>query len=191
MSCETRNEYIRVQKHRYKRAGKACKTRLLDEVCEVCGYERKHAIKLLNGSLKPSRGRRGRKSEYGDPEFAKVLKTLWLRSGQLCGKRLKQAMPHWLKHYEKHYPKLSPECHEKLLRISPASIDRILRPFKAQYRRRRNTGTKPGTLLKNQIPVRTSTEDIDRPGYLEADTVAHCGGSMGGTSSGRSPIPTS
>jgi len=62
----------------------------------------------------------------------------------------------------------------------PASIDRLLKPYKAQQRRQRNTGTKPGTLLKNQIPIRTSNEEIDRPGYLEADTVAHCGGSMSG-----------
>jgi len=180
MSCESRNEYIRIQKHRYKHAGKPYKTRLLDEICAVCGYERKHAIKLLNGALKPSRGKRGRKNEYGSPELEKALKTLWLRSGQLCGKRLKPAIPHWLKHYEKHYGTLSAECQEKLLKISPASIDRVLKPFKAQCRRRCNTGTKPGTLLKNQIPIRTSTEDIDRPGYLEADTVAHCGGSLSG-----------
>lgn len=180
MSCETRIEYIAVQKRRYRRAEKAYKTRLLDEVCTVCGYERKHAIKMLNGSLKPSRGKRGRKGEYDSPALRKALKTLWLRSDQLCGKRLKPAMPHWLKHYEKHYGPLSAECREKLLKISPASIDRVLKPFKAQYQRRRNTGTKPGSLLKNQIPIRTSTEDINRPGYLEADTVAHCGGSMSG-----------
>ena len=99
----------------------------------------------------------------------------------MCGKRLKPALPLWLEHYEKHYSGLSAECREKLLKISPASIDRVLKPFKAQYQRRRNTGTKPGTLLKNQIPVRTSNADIDRPGYLEADTVAHCGGSMSGS----------
>jgi hypothetical protein len=103
-----------------------------------------------------------------------------LRSGLLCGKRLRPAIDHWIEHYEKHYGRLSDPCYEKLLRISPASIDRVLKPFKAQYRRKRNSGTKPGTLLKNQIPIRTSTEDIDRPGYLEADTVAHCGGSLNG-----------
>ena len=71
MSCETRSEYIAVQKRRYKRAGKAYKTRLLDEVCEgVRLHGRKHAIKLL-----------------------KALKTLWMRSGQMCGKRLKSATP--------------------------------------------------------------------------------------------------
>jgi len=181
MSCESRSEYISVQKRRYQRAGKPYKTRLLDEVCEVCGYERKYATKLLNGRRKPSKNKRGRKSEYNDPNLIKALKTIWMRSGQMCGKRLQPAINHWLKHYEKHYGKLSSECREKLLKISPASIDRLLKPFKAQAKRKRNTGTKPGTLLKNQIPIRTSNEDVDRPGYLEADTVAHCGGSMSGS----------
>ena len=181
MSCESRKEYISVQKRRYRRAGKAYKTRLLDEVCAVCGYERKYAIKLLNGRLRSSKGRRGRKSRYDVPELVGALKTLWLRSGRLCGKRLKQAVPHWLEYYEKHYGLLPAGCREKLLSISPASMDRLLRTFKAQQRRKRNTGTKPGTRLKNQIPIRTSNEDIDRPGYLEADTVAHCGGSLSGS----------
>lgn len=181
MSYDSRNEYILVQRRRYRRAGKTYKTRLLDEVCEVCGYERKYAIRLLNGTRKPSKGKRGRKSEYNDPELIKALKTLWMSSNQLCGKRLKQALPHWLRHYQKHHGNLSDECQQKLLQISPASIDRVLKPFKAQVRRKRNTGTKPGTLLKNKIPIRTSNEDIDRPGYLEADTVAHCGGSMSGS----------
>jgi hypothetical protein len=181
MSYESRNEYISVQKRRYRRAGRAFKTRLLDEVCEVCDYERKHAIKLLNGSLKGAAGKRGRKGEYNNPELIKALKTLWLRSGLMCGKRLKRALPLWLKHYKKHYGALSSENQAKLLKISPASIDRLLKPYKAQHRRKRNAGTKPGTLLKNQIPIRTSNEDIDRPGYLEADTVAHCGGSMSGS----------
>ena len=176
MSCESKQEYIQVQKRRYRRAGREH----IDEVCTVCDYDRKHAIKVLNGTLKPSTGKRGRKSQYSAPELLKALKTLWLRSGLLCGKRLKQALPLWLTHYEKHRGVLSCECREKLLVISPASIDRLLRPCKAQHRRKRNTGTKPGTLLKNQIPIRTSNEDIDRPGYLEADTVAHCGGSMSG-----------
>jgi hypothetical protein len=181
MSCESRSEYISVQKRRYKRAGKPYKTRLIDEVCEVCGYDRKYAIKLLNGALKAAGGIRGRKSEYNDPELLKALKTIWLRSNLLCGKRLKQALPNWLRPYEKHYGELAGECRAKLLKISPASIDRLLKPCKAQLQRRRNAGTKPGTLLKNQIPIRTSNEDIDRPGYLEADTVAHCGGSMSGS----------
>ncbi|HKL22755.1 MAG TPA: hypothetical protein VJ904_13190, partial [Tichowtungia sp.] len=117
MSCESRSEYISVQKRRYRRAGKTYKTRLLDEVCEVCNYERKYAVKLLNGTRRPSKGKRGRKSEYNDPELIKALKTCWLRSGLMCGKRLKQALPLWLKHYEKHYGALSEQCRKKLLKI--------------------------------------------------------------------------
>lgn len=181
MSCKSRSEYIAIQKRRYRRAGRVYKIRLLDEVCEVCGYDRKHAIKLLNGSLKAPGGRRGRKSEYDAPELLKALKVLWVKSGLLCSKRLKPALPHWLRHYEVHYAKLATSCRSSLLKISPASIDRLLKPYKAQQRRKRHGGTKPGTLLKNQIPIRTSNEDIDRPGYLEADTVAHCGGSMSGS----------
>ncbi len=157
MSCEARNEYITVQKHRYRRAGTAYKTLLLDEICEVCGYERKHAIKLLNGSFKPSKGKRGRKGEYDSAELLKALKNLWLRSGQLCGKRLKPAIPHWLVHYEKHYEKLSAECREKLLRISPASIDRVLKPFKAQCRR--NPAKKPAQCHAMDDPIRQSPTD--------------------------------
>lgn len=119
--------------------------------------------------------------EYDDPELLKVLLTIWLKSGQMCSKRLGPALPVWLEHYERHYGVLPPGSRAKLLKISPASIDRLLRPIKARQIRTRNSGTKPGTLLRNQIPIRTSNEEIDRPGYLEADTVAHCGGSMSGS----------
>ncbi|VGO16925.1 hypothetical protein PDESU_05518 [Pontiella desulfatans] len=74
-----------------------------------------HGMRLLNGSLKPSRGKRGRKGEYDSPELQKALKTLRLRSGQLCGKRLKPTMPHWLKHYEKHFGPLSSKCRGTVL----------------------------------------------------------------------------
>ncbi len=70
MSCESRNEYISVQKHRYRRAGKPYKTRLLDE---VCGYERKYATKLLNGRRKSGKGKRGRKSGCSNPDLIKAL----------------------------------------------------------------------------------------------------------------------
>ena len=65
--------------------------------------------------------------------------------------------------------------------MSAATIDRLLKAEKAKYARRRNSGTKPGSILKSQIPIRTGNDDIDQPGCLEADTVAHCGGSMRGS----------
>jgi hypothetical protein len=98
MSCESGNEYRAVQKRRYKKAGRVGNPRLLDEICEVCGYERKHGIELLNGILKASGGKQGGKAQYDSPERAKALKRLWPCSGQLCGKRFQCALPLWLGH---------------------------------------------------------------------------------------------
>jgi hypothetical protein len=61
-----------------------------------------------------------------------------------------------------------------------AQIDRLLAARKTRVGHRGRCGTKPGGLLKTQIPIRTDNWDITRPGYLEADTVAHCGGSLEG-----------
>ncbi len=180
MSYESRKEYIHRMGHRYKRASKRYKTRLIDEVCQVCGYERKYAIKLLGGKIRRSAKQRGRKSYYANPEFLAALKTIWHQTGRLFGKRLQQALPIWLRDYSKHYSALSAPIRSKLLDISPATIDRLLASERSRYRRYRNSATKPGSTLKNQIPVRIDNQDIQQPGYLEADTVAHCGGSMSG-----------
>jgi len=82
--------------------------------------------------------------------------------------------------YEQEYGKLPEEVKNKLLLISPATIDRLLKPSKIKYKRKGLCGTKPGSLLKNQIPIRTSNWDITKPGFCEADTVAHCGNSLTG-----------
>jgi len=78
MSYGSKKEYIQLQKRRYRHSGKARKTCLLDEVCAVCDYDRKYAINVLNGTLAPSSGKRGRKSQYRDPELVNALKTIWL-----------------------------------------------------------------------------------------------------------------
>ena len=181
MSLESRAQYLRVQCRRYKTAGKAYKSRLIDEVCAVCGYERKYAIKRLNRSAAVPVKKRGKPPVYSSPEFLKVLAALWMAAGQLCSKRLKTAIPVWLPHYERRHGVVSDECRQQLLEVSPATIDRLLKARKAQCRRKRNCGTKPGSLLNTAIPIRTSNAVVDRPGYLEVDTVAHCGGSMSGS----------
>ena len=85
-----------------------------------------------------------------------------------------------LGHYELEYGKLSEEAKSKLLTVSPATIDRLLKPYKIEHKRKGLCGTKPGSLLKNQIPIRTGNWDITKPGFCEADTVAHCGTSLSG-----------
>jgi hypothetical protein len=98
----------------------------------------------------------------------------------MCSKRLVAAIPLWLPFYEKAYEKLSDEVRNKLLSISAATIDRLLAPTRAKTRPRGLCATKPGSLLRNQIPIRTHNWDISQPGFMEADTVAHCGNSLAG-----------
>lgn len=181
MSYKARKEYIGQMRRRYKRAGKGYKSKLLDEVCTVCGYERKYAGKLLGNKIPAGHKKRGRKSYYEDPALLEALKQIWKSSGCLCGKRLQPGLPLWLRDYDKHFGVLPSMVRSQLLDMSAATIDRLLRAEKARLGRMNNSGTKPGSLLKKQVLIRTDNQDIDRPGYLEADTVAHCGGSMSGS----------
>jgi len=86
----------------------------------------------------------------------------------------------WLPKYNEHFGQLAVEVNCALLAISPATIDRILKPVRIQYQKRGKSTTKPGTLLRKQIPINTNQWDESRPGFLEADTVAHCGDSLMG-----------
>jgi hypothetical protein len=179
MGGKSKKEYLLAIWSRYQRAGRKHKTKILDEFCLVCGYTRKHAIALLRH--KPGRPRRrpGPKTRY-DAAVMEPLKFLWLKSEQMCSKRLKAALPFWLPFYQQKHGPLPEPVRQKLLRMSPATIDRLLKKVRARYPGKGLCGTRPGSLLKHQIPIRTDNRDIDQPGFLEADTVAHCGSSMAG-----------
>lgn len=101
-------------------------------------------------------------------------------SDQLCGKRLKMALPLWLPHYGGAYEVLEPEIYTGLLSISPATIDRLLSSSGVKCRRSM-CGTKPGSILKKHILIKTDQWNEEEPGFLEADTVAHCGTSLAGS----------
>ena len=109
-----------------------------------------------------------------------VLQRFWRVAEQPCGKRLVALLGLWLPHYESEHGRLKASIRKQVRQISAAQVDRLLAPSKARGRGRGRSGTKPGSLFKTQIPIRTDNWDIDRPGYLEADTVAHCGGSLKG-----------
>ena len=181
MGKNERQAYLKAIRSRYRRAGKKAKTTMLDEFCAVCGYHRKYAIRLLNQGGKAGRRRRpGRKPRYAGPELLTALKRIWFASDQMCSKKLKAAIPLWLPHYATVYPALTAETQERLLSISAATIDRLLKPVRVVHARRGLGGTRPGSLLKNQIPIRTHFWDVSQPGFMEADTVAHCGTSLAG-----------
>ena len=183
MSATSRREVVEQARGRYGGRGKAGRSRLLDEICPLCGYERKYASKLLRGR-RPIAGESGRRRGgsqriYGAAE-REVIKKIWLSAEQPCGKRLKAAMPLWLPFYEKRHGQLESKVKAKVLAASAATIDRLLAPCRITLGSRRRCGTRPGTLLRSQIPIRTEHWELSGPGFIEADTVAHCGESMAG-----------
>ena len=180
MSQTSKKEYLLAIWDRYQRVGRRFRSKILDEFCEVCGYARKYAIELLNRKVKRRRKKPGPSKQYGQ-EVLEPLKALWLLSEQMCSKRLKAALPLWLPFFERAHGPLAAATRQKLLQISAAAMDRLLRPTRAHYPGRGLSGTRCGpAALKQRIPIRTDNSDIDRPGFLEADSVAHCGSSMAG-----------
>ena len=182
MTRKSVREYAQAIQGRYRKANKKEKTRILDEFTKTTGLHRKAAIRLLNRVKKLQASRRpGRPRKY-DNEVVRVLRTAWEAGDRLCSKRLHPFLPEMIrvisKDRENHIPV---EVEAQLCRISASTIDRLLHPFRQQGGRRSFSTTKPGSLLKNSIPIRTFTDwQENRPGYLEADTVAHCGDSVEG-----------
>jgi hypothetical protein len=171
-------EYLETIHLRYKKASRKQKTLILNEFCLNCGYHRKHAIRLLKHFkrfTKPKPKKRGKSSKYHQPSVLEPLKRIWLAANLPCSKRLKVILPLWLPSYVKEFGSLSLEVVKALLQISPATLDRLLEPTRVKYRGRGRTTTKPGTLLRKQIPIKTNQWDETQPGFLEADTIAHCG----------------
>ena len=178
MGPEGKKEYLEAIRERYGRVNRRGKKRILDEFCRVCECHRKSAIRVLNGLRRKRRGRSGPKARYGE-EVMEVLRTIWLAAEQPCGKRLVGAIGLWLPAYEKRR-RLKKEIRDKLLKLSASTADRLLKPVRCRMRRKGLGGTRPGSLLKTQIPIRGESWNEARPGYLEADTVAHCGTNLSG-----------
>ena len=137
MGKNERQAYLKAIRLRYSRAGKQAKTKVLDEFCAVCGYHRKYAIRLLNRCGKPRKRRRvGRKPIYAGPELLTALKRIWFACDQMCSKKLKAAIPLWLPFYETVYKPVTLETRRKLISVSAATIDRLLRPVRLAHGRR-------------------------------------------------------
>ena len=181
MGGKSRWDYLKAIYSRYKKVSKPLRARILDEFCQVCGYNRKYAIRLLNGPApqKPEVTKaKGRRPTYG----AKVilsLTTIWEASGYPCSARLKALLPLWLPWAIKRLA-ITAQVQNQLLSISPATIDRRLKAKKRQLKKRLYGRTKPGTLLKHHIPIKTDSWDVKIPGFTETDLVSHSGNSEKG-----------
>jgi len=181
MGGKSRWDYLTAIYVRYQKISKPLRGRILDEFCQVCDYNRKYAIRLLNGPVpqKPKRiVRTGRGSAYS-AKVISALAAIWEAAGYPCSVRLKALLPLWLPWAIKRLG-LTVEMQKQLLAISPATIDRRLKGKRGQLKTRLYGRTKPGTLLKHHIPIKTDNWDVKTPGFTEIDLVSHSGNSASG-----------
>lgn len=182
MSQRSKKEVLERIRARYLKASKAEKQIILDELTATTGYNRKYAIRVLRHPRR-SKGlkKAGRKRRYTG-ETIQILEQLWEMGGRLCSKRLHPFLPEWIRKLEECGEiSLTHEVKAQLLSMSRSTIDRRLQPARIKEKRRGLSTTKPGTLLKRQIPVRIYTPwDEQQPGFLEIDLVAHCGETTAG-----------
>jgi hypothetical protein len=179
MSTKTKTEIMVKMRRRYLTAGLEHKGKLIDEAVCLFGYHRKAAIRALNGRV----ARRlsivtGRPREYEARELLPVLRKIWHAADYPCGRRLAAMLPDWVMGYEQYEKSVPERIKEPLLKASARTLDRLLRPLRAQ--KRRPNLTRPGSLLRQQIPIRGSIWEEGQAGWLEVDTVALCGGSVAG-----------
>jgi hypothetical protein len=177
----TRRELIEAVGQRYRAASHRDKPAILDEFVNVTGYHRKHAIRLLRKPPR-SKGAKREPQRIYDEAVREALILVWEAADRICGKRLKPLLPVLLEAMERHgHLQLDTEIRTRLLAMSAATIDRLLtkvRESACGARRKRGIAT----TLRRSIPVRTFADWNDpAPGYMEADLVAHCGGSMEGS----------
>jgi len=184
MTLGAKMEYLKSISLRYKKATRKQKTTILNEFCTNCGYHRKHAIRKLRKFkrfIKLKHKAKGKPSIYKNPAILKPLKRVWLAAELPCSKRFKIILQLWLPYYEQEFnEQLDRETFNRLMNISASSIDRVLKPIRPLYRGKGRSLTKPGSLLRNQIPIKTNQWDEFRPGFIEADTVHHCGEAVEG-----------
>lgn len=170
-----RREYLKAIFDRYQTGSRRQKGAILDEFCRICGYHRKYAVRLLRGP-RPERYpkvRRARGPSYGRPVIH-ALSLVWEAAGYPWSVRLKALLPLWLPWLRQRLS-LSAELERQLLAISPRQIDRRLRLRKRSLGHRLYGRTKPGTLLKHHVPIKTDRWDVRHPGFTEIDLVSHSG----------------
>lgn len=178
MDPKTKEQVLAKWRRHYAKAGAEYKRKLLDEAVALFGYHRKAAIRALRA--RPGGARApgivgGRPREYHPERLLPVLKPIWFAAFQPCGSRLAALLPEWLPAYEHDHRRLDADVRRSLLAVSARTLDRLLAPLRATLRRR--GGTRPGSLLRQSIPVRGTWEE-QGAGWLEIDTVALCGGTL-------------
>ena len=183
MSQQSKRELLTALRPRYRKATRTEKGAILDELVATTGYHRKYAVQLLNHPPRRRQGQRQASWRKYTSDVVIALEKVWRVANCICGKRLVPFLPEMVEVMERHGEiDLEERTRALLLQISPATADRLLRPARRKEGRRHGLSTtKPGTLLKQSIPVRTFAEWEDaKPGFMEVDLVAHGGDSARG-----------
>lgn len=176
MTAKDRHEQARRLSEKYRKASRKERSTILDAFCTGTGLNRKYAIGLLREPPEKTARvavRRGRKQTYS-AQVIRVLETIWEAADFPWSVRLKAMLPLWLPHVRNRM-QVTAKTEAALRAISARTIDRRLKPTRMAARRRLYGRTKPGTLLKHQIPLRTERWDVDEPGWGEIDLVSHSG----------------
>jgi hypothetical protein len=183
VSVQTVQEWARANSSRYIKAGRSAKKQIVDEFAATSGLNRRYLQSLLRRAPAVRSGpiRRPRARRYGD-DVRRALERVWKASDRVCARRLVPFLQELVPRLERSgHLMIEPLTRQKLLAISVATADRLLSSVRQREGARQRSCTRPGALLKHQIPVRTFADwDDDRPGFLEADLVAHCGDYGGG-----------
>jgi hypothetical protein len=176
MSTELKREYLEILRSRYRGGSRKTRGQIIDELVANTGMHRKSAIRSLRSGMRAQRPCWGRSKLYS-PSCIFALRKIWKASDQMCSKKITRMMPSWVIHF----PEIPDSVKLELLKMSASSMDRYLRKYRALEQRRKNTGTRPGSkLFRHVIPLKSLGNFASCAGYLEADTVAHCGGNMAG-----------
>jgi len=180
IGLKSRQEIISAAQRRYRNATWSEKGEIIDELIVVCSLDRKHIIKRLNQSHKTTKLEHRSKHKYDD-RVVQALIRIWYAANQICSKRLVPFLEELVRNMEQHgHLDLEPDVRQKLIGISHATVDRLLKHERRRVGKSHST-TKAGNLLKHQIPVRTFADwDDVVPGFFEIDLVAHCGGDTHG-----------
>lgn len=175
MNTEMRRVYLETIRSRYRKSTKKQKSEILNEFCAVCGYERKYATRILWGHVEPRLHRAGPKRRYSH-EVMPHLIYFWTAMNHSCSRKIKAGLPLWLPYYRE---PLEAKTKELLLKMSSATIDRRLRDYR-ELRKVHGLSATRSSWVKSKIPIKLLDHAATEPGYLESDTVAHCGNALSG-----------
>lgn len=186
MSLRSRKELLERIRSKYQSAKRKEKNQILDAFVQASGYRRKYAITLLNSTEQErelkAKTKKQRQKIYGD-EVRLAFMTVWRAANEICPKRLIPFLPNFVESLEKHnHLSLTTAVKQRLLKMSAATAERILRNERIKSNKKGISTTRAGSLLKKQIPIRTFADWSDvTPGFVEADLVAHCGDRASGS----------